>query len=108
MTNDSCDVRTSFDLAFCDAGETALLKDHVNKAVDLGDNREFKQNSRGRRRQRWQNNKTNYTRQKAHVNKWNKADIHAVLLSFETSIAPFPRRLQNVVNISRINVDLFV
>ena len=34
--------------------------------------REFKQNSRGRRRQRRQNNKTNYTRQKVHVNMWNK------------------------------------
>ena len=28
--------------------------------------------SRGRRRQRRQNNKTNYTRQKVHVNMWNK------------------------------------
>ena len=32
----------------------------------------------------------------------------AVLLSCETSIAPFPRCLQNVVNISAIIVDLFV
>ena len=39
---------------------------------------------------------------------WNKADIRAVLLSYETSIAPFPSRLQNVVNILRINVDIFV
>ena len=38
---------------------------------------------------------------------WNKADIRAVLLSRETPIAPFPR-LQNVVNISTIIVDLFV
>ena len=34
---------------------------------------------------------------KAHVNMWNKADIRAVLLSCETSIAPFPSRLQNLV-----------
>ena len=26
---------------------------------------------------------------------WNKADIRAVLLSYERSIAPFPRCLQN-------------
>ena len=51
---------------------------------------------------------TNYTRLKAHVNMWNKTDIRAVLLSCETSIAPFPRCLQNVVNISTIIVDLFV
>ena len=38
---------------------------------------------------------------------WNKADIRVVLLSRETSIAPFPRYLQNV-NISTIIVDLFV
>ena len=38
----------------------------------------------------------------------NKAEIRAVLLSCETSIAPFPSRLQNVVNIPRINVDIFV
>ena len=61
-----------------------------------------------RRRQRRQNNKTNYRRQKVHVNMWNKADICAVLLSCETPIAPFPSRLQNVVNIPRINVDIFV
>ena len=53
-------------------------------------------------------NKTNYTRQKSHVKMWNKADIRAVVLSCETSIATFSRRLQNVVNISRINVELFV
>ena len=83
--------------------------DYTELAEGMQDNtREFKQNSRGRRRQRRQNNKTNYTRQKAHVNMWNKADIRAVLLSCETSIAPFPRRLQNVVNISRIIVDLFI
>ena len=70
-------------------------------------NRELKKNSRGRRRQRRQNNKTNYTRQKEHVNMWNKADIRAVLLSCETPIAPFPRCLQNMVNISTIIVDLF-
>ena len=35
--------------------------------------RELKRNSRGWRRQRRQNNKTNYTRRKAHVNMWNKA-----------------------------------
>ena len=62
--------------------------------------REIKQNSRGRRRPRRQNDKTNYTRQKEHVNMWNKADIRAVLLWCETSTAPFSRRLQNVVNIS--------
>ena len=45
------------------------------------DIRELKKNSQGRRRQRRQNNKTKYTRQKAHVNMWNKADIGAVLLS---------------------------
>ena len=44
--------------------------------------REVKKNSRGRRRQRRQNNKTYYTRQKAHVNMWNKADIRAVPLSW--------------------------
>ena len=62
-----------------------------------------------RRRQRRQNNKTNYIRQNwAHVNMWNKAAIRAVVLSRETPIAPFPRRLQNVANFSRINVDLFI
>ena len=30
--------------------------------------RDLKQNSRGRQGQRWQNNKTNYKTQKAHVN----------------------------------------
>ena len=65
------------------------------------------QNSRGQRRQRQQNNKTNYRRQKAHVNMWNKADIRAVLLSNETSTAPFPRCLQNVVDISRTSNVLF-
>ena len=64
--------------------------------------------SRGRRRQRRQNNKTNYRRQKAHVNMWNKADICAVLLSNETSTAPFPRCLQNVADISRTNAHRFV
>ena len=39
---------------------------------------------------------------------WNKADIRAVLLSCEMSTAPFSRRLQNVVDIARINFDLFV
>ena len=67
--------------------------------------RDLKQISRGQRRQ---NKKTNYTRQKVHVIMWNKADIGAVLLSCETSIAPFPSRLQSVVNIPRINVDIFV
>ena len=43
-----------------------------------------------RRRQRRQNNKTNYRRQKVHVNMWNKAHICAVLLSCETPITPFP------------------
>ena len=37
---------------------------------------------------------------------WNKADICAVLLSNETSTAPFPRCLQTVANISRTNVHL--
>ena len=53
-------------------------------------------------------NKTNYTRQKAHVNMCNKADIRAVLLSNETSTAPFPRCLQNAADISRTNVLRFV
>ena len=78
--------------------------------------RDLEQNSRGRRRQRRQNNKTNYRRQKAHVNKTNyrrqkahvnmsnKADIRAVLLSCETSTAPFPRCLQNVADISSLYV----
>ena len=57
---------------------------------------------------RWQNNETNYRRQKAHVNMWNKADICAVLLSNETSTAPFPRCLQNVADISRTNIHRFV
>ena len=39
--------------------------------------RELKQNSRGRRQQHRQNNKTYCTRQKAHMNMWNKADICA-------------------------------
>ena len=69
---------------------------------------ELKKNSGGRRRQRQENNKTNYTRQKVHMNIWNKADIRVVQLSCETSIAPFPRCLRNVVNISTIIVNLFV
>ena len=69
--------------------------------------RDLKQNSRGRWRQRRQNNKTNYTRQKAHVNMWNKADICAVLLSNETSTAPFPHCLQNVTDISRTSIASF-
>ena len=60
------------------------------------------------RRQKAHVNKTNYRRQKAHVIMRNKADIRAVLLSYETSIAPFPGRLQNVVNIPRISVDICV
>ena len=71
-------------------------------------NKDLQQNSRGRRRQRRQNNKTHCTRQKAHVNMWNKADICAVLLSNETSTAPFPRCLQNMADISRTNVHRFV
>ena len=67
--------------------------------------RELKQNSWGRRRSL---DKTNYTKQKAHVNMWNKVDICAVLLSNETSTAPFPRCLQNVTDISRPNVHRFV
>ena len=39
-----------------------------------------------------------YTRQKAHVNMWNKADMRVVLLSNETSTAPFPRCLQNAAD----------
>ena len=54
------------------------------------------------------NNKTNYARQKAHVNMWNKADIRAVLLSNETSTAPSPRCLQNVADILKTNVLRFV
>ena len=69
------------------------------------ENRDLKEISRGRRRQ---NNKTNYTRQKAHVNMWNKADICAVLLSNETSTDPFPRCLQNVADISGTNIHRFV
>ena len=38
----------------------------------------------------------------------NKADICAVLLSNETSTAPFPRCLQNVTDISRTKVHRFV
>ena len=64
------------------------------------DIRNLKQNSRGWRHQCQQNNDTNYTRQKAHMNMWNKADICAVLLSNETSTAPFPHCLQNVADIS--------
>ena len=41
------------------------------------------------------------SRQKAHVNICNKGDNCAVLLSNETSTAPFLRRLQNVADISR-------
>ena len=47
----------------------------------------------------YQRNNTNYRRQKAHVNVWNKADICA-----ETSTTPFPRCLQNVADISRTTV----
>ena len=57
---------------------------------------------------RWQNNETNYRRQKAHVNMWNKADICAILLSNETSTAPFRCCLQNVADISRTNIHRFV
>ena len=39
---------------------------------------------------------------KAHVNMWNKADIRAVLLSNETSTAPFPRCLQNVESVQEL------
>ena len=89
------------------------IKDACNKSLKSRCNtspsyKDLKQNSRGRRRQRRKNNKTNYTRQKAHVNRWNKADIRAVLLSNETSTAPFPRCLQNVADISRTNIHLFV
>ena len=38
---------------------------------------------------------------------WNKADICTVLLSNETSTAPFLRRPQNVVNVSRTSINLF-
>ena len=51
--------------------------------------KKFKQNSRGWRQQHQQNIKTNYRRQKAHVNMQNKSDICAVLLSYELSIAQF-------------------
>ena len=74
-----------------------------------GQNRDLNQNSRGRRRQSRQNNSvTAYKRHKAQVNMWNKADIRAVLLFNETSTVPFPRRLQNAVNISRTNVNLVI
>ena len=39
---------------------------------------------------------------------WNKADICAVLLSNETSTAPFPRCLKNLADISRSNIHRFV
>ena len=66
--------------------------------------RDLKQNSWRR-----QNNiKTNYRREKVHVNMWNKADICTVLLSKETSTASFPRCLHNVTDISRTNVHHFV
>ena len=45
------------------------------------DTRELMKNSRGWWQQRRQNIKTNYTRQKVHVNIWNKTNIHAILLS---------------------------
>ena len=57
--------------------------------------REFKQNNVGKTIKL-----LNYRRQKAHVTMWNKDDIRAVLLSCQTSTAPFPRRLQTVVNVS--------
>ena len=51
----------------------------------------------------------NYTRQKrTWIIMWNKADICAVLLSNETSTAPFPRHLQNVADISRTKGHLYV
>ena len=49
-----------------------------------------------------------YRRQKAHVNMWNKADICAVLLSNDSSTAPFLRRPLNLINISRTNDNYFV
>ena len=70
--------------------------------------RDLKQNSRGR-----QTNKTsNYRRQKAHMNTWNKADICPVLISNDTSLkfswtAPFPHCLETVADISRTNVHRF-
>ena len=42
-----------------------------------------------RRGQRQQNNKTNYTRQKVHVNMWNKADICAVLPQMRLKLLHF-------------------
>ena len=87
--------------------DTRLYRRLDNKNTNTA-TRELKQNSRGRRRQRRSNNKTNYTRQRAHVNMWNKADICAILLSNETSTAPFARCLQNVADISRTNVHRFV
>ena len=52
--------------------------------------------------------KWNSSMKKSYVNMWNKADICTVLLSNETSTAPFPRCLQNVADISRTNVHRFV
>ena len=49
-------------LADFEPGRRIIQRSPHKKSWDL------KQNSRGRRRQRRQNNKTNYTRQKAHVN----------------------------------------
>ena len=57
----------------------------------------LKQNSRGRRRQRRQNNKTNYTRQKAHVKIWCLCRP-ALKWDFNCSISTC---LQNVADISR-------
>ena len=60
--------------------------------------------------QQWQcrqNNNTNYTRQKVHMNIWNKADVCAVLLSNETWTDPVPRCLQNVLNIFKELVLIF-
>ena len=43
-----------------------------------------------------------------HMNIWNKGNIRAILLSYETSTYSISTSLQNVVNISTINGDLFV
>ena len=70
--------------------------------------RDLKQNRQGQWQQHRQNNNMSYTRQKAHMNIWNKTDIRAVLLSNETPTAPFPRCVQNVADISRTIVHRFI
>ena len=74
----------------------------LSKGRSSVDNRELKQNSRGRRWQRRQHSKTNELLKTK--TGFDISDICAVLLSNETSTAPFPRCLQNVADISRTNI----